>query len=103
MDIYKFSQVMQQKFLEFSNLFLNITPNTPGTPPSMWTPPPLGWIEVNVDAAQLGVKASLTLIARDHRGEVIGVWGQCQSIKSPLQAEVAALQWAVETTKREKW
>ena len=93
MDICKSAQVVQQKFLGLKSSqhscdsTLNVDP----------------WIKVNVDVAQLGAKASLALIARDHRGEVISVWGQCQCINSPLQVEVVALQWVVETAIREKW
>ena len=92
-DICKSAQVVQQKFLGLKSSqhsydsTLNVDP----------------WIKVNVDAAQLGAKASLALVARDHKGEVISVWGQCQCINSPFQAEVVALQWAVETAIREKW
>lgn len=43
------------------------------------------------------------VIARDHLGEVIRAWGRCRPLCFPLQAEAAALQWAVELASREQW
>ena len=36
-------------------------------------------------------------------GHVIRAWGRCRPLCSPLQAEVAALQWAVELASCEHW
>ncbi|XP_075636798.1 uncharacterized protein LOC142609041 [Castanea sativa] len=46
---------------------------------------------------------ALGVIARNHKGEVTGIWGRCRSLCPPLQAEAATLLWAIEIAKREHW
>ncbi|KAK9994590.1 hypothetical protein SO802_024293 [Lithocarpus litseifolius] len=102
-DIPKSTQSVQHKFLEYSKLLVGKQPNVAPACPTTWSPPPLGWIKVNVDAAISSSHAALGVIARNHKGDVIKAWGRCIPICSSLQAEAAALLWAVELASRERW
>ncbi|KAL0007666.1 hypothetical protein SO802_009168 [Lithocarpus litseifolius] len=102
-DIPKSTQSVQHKFLEYSKLLVGKQPNVAPACPTTWSPPPLGWIKVNVDAAISSSHVALGVIARNHKGDVIKAWARCIPICSSLQVEAAALLWAVELASREQW
>ncbi|XP_030931196.1 uncharacterized protein LOC115957108 [Quercus lobata] len=56
-----------------------------------WTPPPLGWIKINVDAAISSNLASIAVFARNHLGAPIKTWARTIRNSTPLQVETKAL------------
>lgn len=74
-DVLKAKQNVQSKFLEILKVL------TPAIQPPTeqvtvrWTPPPQGWIKVNVDAVLNSSRSELAVVARDHRGEVLFLRG----------------------------
>ena len=68
-----------------------------------WSPPPLGSIKLNVDAAISNISAAIAVVARDHLGVPVKVWARTIKKTSPIQAETDALLWALQLAKVEKW
>ena len=102
-DILKSIQNVKSRFTEYSNLLSMDNVLTPEPSLPVWSPPPLGWMKINVDAALSSSKSALAAVARDHQGHVIKVWGSNHYHCSPIQAESAALLLAVELAIQEQW
>ena len=49
----------------------------------VWSPPPQGWIKINVDAALSNSKSALAVVARNHLGIAISLWGKEHHLCSP--------------------
>ncbi|KAL0001553.1 hypothetical protein SO802_015334 [Lithocarpus litseifolius] len=65
-DIHLSKKNVQTRFLEYSRVF-SITRAIPTVQPTLvWTPPPHGWIKLNVDPALNSSKSALAMVARDH-------------------------------------
>ena len=76
-DIHKSAKSVQSKFLESSKLFANVPPKPSSEAVTAWSPPPTRWIKINVDAIVSGSTSALSVITRNHKGEVISIWGRC--------------------------
>ena len=66
--------------------------------PKLWSPPPGGWVMVNVDAAifQKANRMGLGIVVRDHRGEVLAACRQgIDMITNPELAEAIAVRQAI--------
>uniref|UniRef100_A0A2N9F0C7 RNase H type-1 domain-containing protein n=1 Tax=Fagus sylvatica TaxID=28930 RepID=A0A2N9F0C7_FAGSY len=61
-----------------------------------WVPPPLHLIKINVDAAWNPSKASIAVVARDHRGFVLKAWSKHLDASDPMIAEATAIWWGLE-------
>ena len=68
-----------------------------------WSPPPLGYIKLNVDAAISQNNSALTIIARDAHGFVLKAWSKILPKRSPLCVETEAILWALQLAKSEAW
>ncbi|KAL6134961.1 hypothetical protein ACLB2K_067189 [Fragaria x ananassa] len=69
----------------------------PKTIPTTWSPPPVGWVKVNSDAAWLpSSSAGLGVIIRDSSGRVIGGLAEAAVIPSVEGAEAEAILRGVE-------
>ena len=81
------------------------TPTTPKTPTTqhLWTPSPLGWIKINVDAIVSANLASIAVVSRNHSGTPIKIWARTIKKTTPLQAKTEALHWVVQLAKIEDW
>ena len=73
------------------------------TPAHAWSPSPSDCIKINLDAAISDTQATIVVVARDHCGVPLKVWARLIKKTTPLQAETAALLWAVQLAKVEKW
>ena len=82
-DIHKSAKSVQSRFLESSKLFANVPPKPSSEVVTTWSPPPTGWIKINVDTAVSGSTLALGVIAQNHKGEVISIWGRCRSSCPP--------------------
>jgi len=66
--------------------------------PKLWSPPPGGWVMVNVDTAifQKANRMGLGFVVRDHRGEVLAACRQgIDMITNPELAEAIAVRQAI--------
>ncbi|XP_023912636.1 uncharacterized protein LOC112024225 [Quercus suber] len=102
-DILDSIRTVQTRFQVCSSSLFS--PTSPLTHPIQqhWTPPPAGWIKINVDAAVSSNLASIAVFARNHLGTPIKAWARTIRISTPLQAETKALLWAIQLARIEKW
>ena len=82
-DIPMSSKSVMSRFLEYSKLVGGGLPKPFLKPVIPWLPPPQGWIKINVVTALSSTTAALGVIACNHKGEVIGIWGRCCSLCPP--------------------
>ncbi|XP_075640616.1 uncharacterized protein LOC142612404 [Castanea sativa] len=102
-DIHLSKKNVQTRFLEYSRVF-SVSSALPAVQPTpVWTPPPHGWIKLNVDAVLNSSKSALAVVARDHQGEVLYIWGCQHHLCSPSQAEASSILWAVKLALQEHW
>ncbi|KAL5549525.1 hypothetical protein UlMin_004756 [Ulmus minor] len=63
---------------------------------SSWSPPPLDWIKVNLDAALVGSRGSIACVARGPDGSVLDCGVKMIAVMDPLVAEYLALELAID-------
>ncbi|XP_050280986.1 uncharacterized protein LOC126721935 [Quercus robur] len=102
-DIHKSKQIVLSRFVELSKTFSVLNTTLSVQPISVWTPPPLGWIKLNVNAALNNSKSALAVVARNYTGEILFIWCSGYHLCAPSQAEVAATLWAVHLAIQEHW
>ena len=56
-----------------------------------------------MDAALNSSKSTLVVVAQNHLGKVLFVWGKVNQLYSPLQAKAMALLWAVHLAIQNRW
>lgn len=99
----KMAFVNPSQSFRFFKITLEDSPS-PLSPSSFaWSPSPLSFIKINIDAAISPSSTSLAAIARDHNGAIIKVWMKNHCICHPIQAKVAALHWAVQLASSKGW
>ena len=82
-DLSKAMSNVRTRFLEASKVY---SPSIrPYLEPSVdvWSPPPQGWIKINVDATLSNSKSALAVVARNHLGIAISLWGKEHYLCSP--------------------
>uniref|UniRef100_A0A2N9GKM5 RNase H type-1 domain-containing protein n=1 Tax=Fagus sylvatica TaxID=28930 RepID=A0A2N9GKM5_FAGSY len=83
------------------NLSASVIPMQQGT--TTWIPPAIGVIKLNVHAAISKDFLILAVVARNANGEIIKAWAKVHFASNALQAEAAAILWALELTNSEKF
>ena len=73
------------------------------SPCASWKPPPSDWIKLNVDATLSISTTSISVVARDHRGEVLKAWTNNILASDPTIAEASAIPWALELAIQENY
>ena len=68
-----------------------------------WVPPPLEWLKVNTDAAFKEGAAALAMVVRDSCGKVLLLQTKLETAHSPMEAELKALSWALESVVSMSW
>lgn len=56
-----------------------------------------------MDAALNSSKSALAVVAWNHLGEVLFMWGKVHYLRCPFQAEASALLWAVQIAIQNRW
>ena len=56
-----------------------------------------------MDAALNSSKSTLVVVAQNHLGKVLFIWGKVNQLYSPLQAKAMALLWAVHLAIQNRW
>jgi len=83
----------------FLHCYQSISPKRcESTMPNQWSPPPEGWIMINVDAAIFvdANRMGLGLVVRDHRGELLAAFRQgIDKITNPELVETIAFRRAL--------
>ncbi|KAL0012539.1 hypothetical protein SO802_007647 [Lithocarpus litseifolius] len=102
-DIHKAKHNVISRFVELSKTFSALCPSPSVQPILAWIPPPFGWVKLNVDAALNNSSSALAVVARNHLGEVLFIWGSRHHLCTPSQAEAAAILWAVHLAIQEQW
>lgn len=102
-DLHSSIKNIHNRFRECTLIFSHTEPSTTKLPSPKWTPPSLGFIKLNTDAAISDSSSAVVVIARNYNGVVIKVWARFAPKHSPLQAEALALLWAVQLARREQW
>lgn len=73
-DIHLSKKNVQITFLEYFRVS-SVTKALTVQPTPVRIPPPHGWIKLNVDAMLNSSRSALAVVARDHRGEFLYIWG----------------------------
>ena len=73
------------------------------SPSVSWKPPPSDLIKLNVDVALSVNTTSISVVARDHKGEVLKAWTNNISATDPTIAEASAIRWALELVIQENY
>ena len=94
-DIHAAVQSIRYRFQEYLTALSGPPHPTPSPVPSCWVPPPPGSIKINVNAAISTSKAAFAVVTRDYLGAVVKIWARILPTRSPVQAEIEALLWAV--------
>jgi hypothetical protein len=68
-----------------------------------WKPPPSDSIKLNVDVALSVSTTSISVVARDHKGEVLKAWTNNISAMDSTIAKASAIRWALELAIQENY
>ena len=68
-----------------------------------WCPLPSGILKLNVDAAMFQATPMISVIARNESGLFVKAWVKLVHAFDPLVAEAAAILFAIQNAKVEKW
>nr|POF26873.1 hypothetical protein CFP56_45607 [Quercus suber] len=68
-----------------------------------WSPPPLGFIKLNVDAAIAQNNSALAVVAKNEHGTVLKAWSKILPKRSPIAAKTEAILWALHLARGENW
>uniref|UniRef100_A0A2N9FSI3 RNase H type-1 domain-containing protein n=1 Tax=Fagus sylvatica TaxID=28930 RepID=A0A2N9FSI3_FAGSY len=104
MDSLKASSQVQGDAINLNyqqNLSASVILMQQGT--TTWIPPAFGVIKLNVDAAISKDFSTLAVVARNANGEIIKAWAKDHFASNALQAEAAAILWALELANYEKF
>ena len=68
-----------------------------------WSPPPLGFVKLNVVAAIAQNSSALAVVARNEQGAVLKAWSKFMPNRTPIAAEAKAILWALHLARGENW
>ena len=102
-DILSTSSGIARRVAKFSNVHNPDVLAPPHVSPTAWSPPPVGTIKLNVDAAVGSTSTAMAVLARDHTGVPIKLWAKKYVKCLPVQAEAAFVLWAINLASAEGW
>ena len=82
-DAMKTRQNIQTRFNEIVKVFSSAIQPPKELSNKTWSPPPSGCIKLNVDAATRSSGSALTVVARNHLGEVLSILAKKHHSSSP--------------------
>ncbi|KAL5574920.1 hypothetical protein UlMin_016619 [Ulmus minor] len=93
-------------FRNINRSYTSILKNPTPPPPAAyhtWSPPPFGWVKINMDATIGTSAATISCVARDSKGDIIS-WA-CKAIPacSPLVAEACAADFVIDFASSSHW
>ncbi|KAL0006983.1 hypothetical protein SO802_008485 [Lithocarpus litseifolius] len=91
------------KFQECTKVFSKPQAPLMAQPVIRWSPPPSGFIKINVDAAIAQNNSALAVVARNNHGLVVKAWSKTLPKRSPIVAETEAILWALHLARGENW
>ena len=94
---------IEAKFKECANVFSKPQASLSAQPVIRWSPPPLGVIKINVDAAIAQNNSAIAVVARNENGYVLKAWSKLLPKRSPIVAETEAILWALHLARGENW
>ncbi|KAK9989403.1 hypothetical protein SO802_029642 [Lithocarpus litseifolius] len=102
-DFIEASQLIKKRTLEYAKTLSKEKTVSKDKSISGWEAPEEGWIKLNMDAVVFDNATALAMVARNKNGEVLKVWAKKHEWCSPMQAEAAAVYWAIQLAQSEKW
>lgn len=90
-DLAKAKLNMVARFLEISKEYSPITHPSSDPFSTSWFPLPPDCIKINVDVVLNSSKFALAVVARNHHGDVLFMWGKQHHLCTPSQAKASPL------------
>ena len=94
---------VQARFQEISKVFASTIYPTSRSCSTSWSLPSPDHIKINVNATLNSSKTALAVVAQNHHGKVLFVWGKVHQLCPPLQVEALALLWVVHLAIQNHW
>ncbi|KAL5567274.1 hypothetical protein UlMin_030438 [Ulmus minor] len=93
----------------YNSILKNLSPPPPAAHLT-WSPPPLEWVKINMDAAigtsvaAIGTSvAAISCVARDSKGNIISWVSKVIPVCSPLVVEACAAAFAINFASSSRW
>ena len=102
-DIMEASQLIKKRTLEYAKTLSKEKTISKNKSVNGWEVPEDGRIKINVDVAMFENATALAVVARNKNGKVLKVWAKRHEWCSPMQAEAAAIYWAIQVAQKENW
>ena len=94
-DIMEASQLIKKRTLEYAKTLSKEKTISKNKSVNGWEVPEDGRIKINVDVAMFENATALAVVARNKNGNVLKVWAKRHEWCPPMQAEAAAIYWAI--------
>jgi ribonuclease HI len=90
---------LEKKVLEFKRIGETSESMMQSNYQTHWTPPPPGFVKINVDAAVANSRTTLAVVARNEHGNIVKAWAKEHMAGDALFAEASAFLWALQLAK----
>jgi hypothetical protein len=90
---------LEKKVLEFKRICETSESMMQSNYQTHWTPPPPGFVKINVDAAVANSRTTLAVVARNEHGNIVKAWAKEHMAGDALFVEASAFLWALQLAK----
>ena len=87
---------LEHRVHEFKNLGSSDPKDVRPRDTTVWTPPPLRVIKLNVDATVSQSRTTLTVVVRNDKGEILKIQAKADCIEDPRVVETKAIMFALQ-------
>lgn len=101
--ICNFNAMVEEFMAAKTNCKIGEDPLISNKDPVWWSPPPEGWLKINIDAAFKGNKAALGVVVRDNHGCVKLLANKLSPCESATVAELKAIEWSMALAEENGW